>query len=386
MERSIDGTSSLPAHFPTLDGLRGVAIVLVVSHQLNRLTVQDLLTWLADHVLVGGWTGVQLFFVLSGFLISGILLDSRDSPSYYRTFYIRRVLRIFPIYYGALLLFVIVLPGLGILPPAWRDHQIWLWIYLSNWSPYIWTATLSHFWSLAVEEQFYLLWPLLVHSRTPRELLRLCAGLAVVSLLARVAMVVAGVPTLSIYENSIARLDALVAGGAVAALLRMPGWLPRIMRTARPRFCLPVFCLGAMGLVTLLAYRAQDPFGQTVGYSLLSMMFALVIMAAACSDAAGDPPGACARLLRSAPMRALGKYSYAMYIFHKPMSDLLGDPLLKALGYPDRLPPLAQMAYLVAADTAVLIVGMLSYWLVERHFLRLKRRFAAEPEPKRAVD
>ena len=384
MEPSADGSPRLPRHFPTLDGIRGLAIVLVVSHQLNRLVGNDLLTRLADHVLVGGWAGVQLFFVLSGFLISGILLDSRESPDYFRNFYIRRALRIFPIYYFALLLFIVALPALGIVPLAWHENQLPLWLYYSNWPPYAGgTALLPHFWSLAVEEQFYLVWPLLVHSRSPRALLRLCAVLAVASLLARVAMVAAGIGSEAIYMNSFSRLDALVAGSAVAAMLRVPGWLPRMMALMRPRSLLPLCILGAVVFEMAFGYKSHQPSGQTIGYTLLSVMFALLILAAACSDAAGGRPGTWARLLQSAMLRSVAKYSYGMYIFHKPMSDLLGDPLLKSLGYSEGLSLPEQVMYLMVGDGCVFVVGMLSYWMVERHFLRLRPRFGRAPNAQR---
>ena len=383
MERINDGSSSPPSYLPTLDGVRGIAIALVVAHQLNHLGGHDIATRIADHLLVGGWAGVQLFFVLSGFLITGILLDSRESPDYYRTFYIRRALRIFPIYYIALLLLVVLLPALGVVPPAWREHQLWLWLYLSNWTlPFV-GPPLPHFWSLAVEEQFYLLWPLLVHSRPPRALLRLCGVLAVLSVIARVAMVAAEAPPLVIYMNSFSRLDALIAGAAVAALLRMPGWLPRLTRSVRPRVFLPVFALGAIAFEMAFAYHAMDPFGQVVGYSVMSAIFALVILAAACADAEGGRPGALSRFLASGPMRALGKYSYGMYIFHKPMSDLIGDPVLKSLGYAGGLSFGGQVVYLVVADSIIFVAGMLSYWLIERHFLALKRHFERGPRAQR---
>jgi peptidoglycan/LPS O-acetylase OafA/YrhL len=381
MDITAEAPARLPARFPTLDGLRGIAIVLVISHQFNRLVGSDLPTRIADHVLGGGWTGVQLFFVLSGFLITGVLLDGRGSPHYFGNFYMRRALRIFPIYYAALLLFVIGLPALGILPPEWRERQFALWLYVSNW-PFGESKVLPHFWSLAVEEQFYLFWPLVVYWRGPRAMLRVCLVLAGVSLLARVAMVADAMAPLAIYENSLSRMDALVAGGAVAALLRMPGWLPRI-RESRLHARLPILLLAALALEIVLAFKQYDPLGQTIGYSLLSALFAVLILAAACGDADGGDRSACARFLRSAPLRALGKYSYGMYIFHKPMSDLLGDPLLASLGYAGGLPLGPQVLYLIVVNTSIFLVGMLSYGLFERHFLALKPRFAPRSPSQR---
>src|SRR6266852_9355595 len=108
----------LPARLPTLDGLRAIAILLVVPHNLNLIAMRGGGAGLLVAGLHRGWIGVQLFFVLSGFLITSILLDARDAPDYYRSFFVRRVLRIFPLYYATLLVLFVLLPALGLLPSS----------------------------------------------------------------------------------------------------------------------------------------------------------------------------------------------------------------------------------------------------------------------------
>ncbi|HEX6407837.1 MAG TPA: acyltransferase, partial [Gemmatimonadales bacterium] len=123
-------------HLPALDGLRGVAILLVMGYHILETfpggpEVPDLVTRLASV----GWIGVDLFFVLSGFLITGILYDTKGSPGFFRNFYIRRVLRIFPLYYGFLALFCLILPALGPNDAAIVElHRAcpWYWSYLAN--------------------------------------------------------------------------------------------------------------------------------------------------------------------------------------------------------------------------------------------------------------
>ncbi|MGH9886362.1 MAG: acyltransferase family protein, partial [bacterium] len=157
---------------PALDGVRGAAILLVLAHNLNPFEGGRLVDQGVSLAFNFGWVGVQLFFVLSGYLISGILLDSREAPGYYRAFFGRRVLRIFPLYYGMLLVCLVILPALGLAPAALladRAHSVWLWTYLINWvEPFgVPVAAFPHFWSLAVEEQFYLvLAPLIVGGLT----------------------------------------------------------------------------------------------------------------------------------------------------------------------------------------------------------------------------
>ena len=363
-------------HIPALDGLRGLAIVLVLLHQFNRLGGPDLPTRVVEYALDFGWVGVQLFFVLSGFLITGILLDSRESPGYLRSFFARRVLRIFPLYFGALVLFLGILPALGLTPPSWGDHGLWYWLYLSNWTQAYVGGSLPHFWSLAVEEQFYLAWPFVVLVLGARPLLRLCIALSIASLGIRAAMVAMGVLPEAIYMFSTSRIDALLLGGAAAALLRLPAGTGSRLRDPRTLW-LAAAGLGFVGFVVTRAYPRTSPLGQTLGYSILALVFAASILALALEDRVKG--GRVGRILRLAPLRALGLYSYGMYVFHKPLHDLVGKPVLQALGLGGQIGWGPGLAYVGVATLATLAAGMLSYHLFERHFLALKRRFVAAP-------
>src|SRR5205814_3960566 len=120
---------SPPARLPTLDGLRAIAILLVVPHNLDLIATFDG-AQLVVAALHRGWIGVQLFFVLSGFLITGILLDARDAPDYYRSFFVRRALRIFPLYYATLLVLFVLLPALGLVPASFKCDAM---VELSYW-------------------------------------------------------------------------------------------------------------------------------------------------------------------------------------------------------------------------------------------------------------
>ncbi len=189
----------LRGHLPVLDGIRGLAILMVLLlHFVGNMIPTNSI----ERVIVGvtnyGSYGVDLFFILSGFLITGILFDARNKPHYFRNFYMRRVLRIFPLYYGVLALVFIVAPLIPIFQGKTLDYlvdrQAWAWLYGVN--VYIaiqgdWSFSyLEHLWSLCVEEHFYFVWPVVVFllvARWPRTLIAVCLAIALGAMLARLA-------------------------------------------------------------------------------------------------------------------------------------------------------------------------------------------------------
>ncbi|HVZ73731.1 MAG TPA: acyltransferase [Polyangia bacterium] len=372
--------SPLPAHLPALDGLRGVAILLVVAHMLGLLEAPTgLFGRVVGFGFATGWIGVQLFFVLSGFLITGILLDTQGASNYLSGFFARRLLRIFPLYYATLFVALVLVPALA---PAGSDvvaklahdraHQVWLWTYLSNWvSPFeAGSHAFPHFWSLAVEEQFYFLWPFVLMGRSARACLRLCVALAVVSLGVRVVMVAMGAPHGAIYTFSITRMDALVLGGAAAALMRTPPVAAAIV-ARRTRLAPASLVVLVVGALATHGYSLASDLGQTIGYSFLSVGFALAVLSAAASDTAPVR----ASWLRARPLRALGKYSYGIYVFHKPLHDFVGKALVARLGLDVERSAVVALAYVGAGLAVVFVVAFASYQLFERRFLALKGRF-----------
>jgi peptidoglycan/LPS O-acetylase OafA/YrhL len=377
-----DATSvtTLP-HMAALDGVRGVAIVLVVAHMLSPLVAPVNLTGKALVVVFEtGWIGVQLFFALSGFLITGILLDTQKATNYFSAFFARRVLRIFPLYYATLVVTFGLVPLLGPSGAALahdRSHQIWLWTYLENWvEPFgAGSRVFPHFWSLAVEEQFYLLWPFALRGRGPRGCLKLCLAVAIASLAIRVAMLACGGSSGELYSFTVTRMDALALGGAGAAALRIPALSERLLR-CRGRLGWSAAATGLVGALLTHGYARESVAGATLGYTFLSVTFALGVVAAAGADVAP----ATAAWLRIPALRALGRYSYGMYVFHKPLHDLLGKPLLARLG------PIASQSatiaciYVTCGLATTYVAAYVSYELFESRFLRLKARFVPRLE------
>lgn len=381
---------ALPAHLPALDGVRGIAILWVMLHNLWLFEgkPEGLTARVFDLAADAGWAGVTLFFVLSGFLITGILLDTREEPHSLRNFYVRRVLRIFPLYYAVLFVAFVLLPLFGTVPEhvaADRPHQWWLWAYLSNWVEPAGVAnkTFPHFWSLAVEEQFYLLWPFLLKPRDAKGVVRLALAVAVAALVIRIGMWAAGASAEALYTFSVCRMDALALGAAAAAALRVPAWRAWVLVRGGQLMA----ASGVVFVVTVLGCdhlaRLDVPM-QTAGYSLLAISFSLLLLALAGADATGEMRG-WASVWRIAPLGVLARYSYGMYVFHKILSDAIGKPWLKAQGAAVQGSVLAHLAYAGAAMLATLCAAMLSYHLFERRFLELKPRFAPQPALPRAA-
>jgi len=369
-----------PAHpvsprLPTLDGLRAIAILLVVPHNLNLIATFGG-TQLVVAALHRGWIGVQLFFVLSGFLITRILLDARDAPAYYRSFFVRRALRIFPLYYAALLVLFVLLPALGLVSFE-SDPMVELsyWAYFSNWyGPFHQVPdTVSHFWSLAIEEQFYLLWPFVIHRRSAAWVMRLCLAIAAASLLLRVAMLVAGTPTQTIYQFLVTRMDALALGGAAAAAFHVPSVASWTLN--HRRFLLGASFLSlAVGAAISRGYNSLDPMTLSLGYTFLAVAFALSVAAGAAADHLGAAgwPG----VLRWPPLRRVAKYSYAMYVLSVPLHFLVGKPALSALGLESSQSILVDLAYIIVGTALSFVAAAASFHLLEVHFLKLKDRLA----------
>ncbi len=371
-------------HVPALDGIRGLAILLVIPHNSSLMdgTAYHGLGYVIKEVVLFGWAGVQLFFVLSGFLITGFLLDCQRTTNYFSSFYARRALRILPLYYGVLAVMFLVLAPLGWLPTrALQEahHQIWLWIFLSNWTDSldmeVWGFT--HYWSLAVEEQFYLLWPIALYRMQPRRVVSLCVGIAFAALVARVIMRAAGCPIDYLYELTICRMDALALGAAAAAALRDPAWEERLrdFLPHAPLFGLVIFVVGA--LVTH-GYQRTGNATLTYGQSLLAIAFVLTVLAAAQSTPARA--SWLTRSLRIGPLRSVGRYSYGMYVFHYPIHKWIGLKLIGTLASGPSA--LTAISYCAAITATSYCLAWLSYNWYERRFLDLKRHFAPRSAPR----
>jgi peptidoglycan/LPS O-acetylase OafA/YrhL len=227
-----EGGGTAIAHVPSLDGVRGIAILLVLAHHfgvpadLPHRSASVFTQWI-ERLLYVGWAGVDLFFVLSGFLITSILLVSKNAPEYFRRFYSRRILRIFPLYYFTLILGLVVLPRLltyqnvGLLRDV-TSGQAWLWTYTLNIGLALgWVtgpAIFGHYWTLAVEEQYYLIWPWVVKVASSRTILILSGLMLFAALVLRIIWFDSEFGWAGAYRFTLTRADSLALGGAIAVL------------------------------------------------------------------------------------------------------------------------------------------------------------------------
>jgi len=376
-EPAVDAAESaeIGRHIPGLDGLRALAILLVIPHNLDLLRPPvPLALYPMVTLMHAGWIGVQLFFVLSGFLITGNLLDTRGSENYFRAFFGRRALRILPLYYAVLLIAFIIVPAFVAVPAetnATRLNQLWLATFLINWVQPFGAGVhgFTHFWSLAVEEQFYLLWPFLVILCRPMALAWACGAVAIVALGVRIALEALHFPSDALYMFTICRMDALALGAAAASLMRIPRareWLARF----KGRVALAaVLTLAATTVVTRgLVLDAAST--QTWGYTLLSLGFAMVVLLTALPQS--GLPGRILSPLAWRPLRLIGRYSYGMYIFHLPLSVFVAFPLLQRM-FP-HITTTVGLTYAVIMTVVTFCLAAVSYELFESPFLRLKGR------------
>ncbi len=354
-----------------LDALRAFAVLSVMAVHAGLFS--------------SGWAGVQLFFVLSGFLITEILLDVRESldlKSYLKRFYARRALRIFPLYFcylGILFLALFIFN----FPKALEKYGIYALTYTFNftradatmqWSPY-----LTHLWSLCIEEHFYLVWPLVVYLCPKKSLKWVLVGVIALSPLIRFYMgnywlglgLKPPIVGESIYWHTLTQLDSFAFG----ALIPVFG-LERFQAKAGAALLVSAIVAGLLGTLSF-SHFAQTPdldsFGYVFplfkqnqhlwGYTILNLCFSMLIFWSL------KPPGYVKSVLNWRPLAYVGKISYGIYIFHWPILHWYE----RSLGIDNRSD--IGWAFFALYSTTVIVAAAISYHLLEKPFLNLKRWF-----------
>ena len=373
-------------HYPALDGIRAVAILMVFFvHYVD-------MPW--------GWAGVDVFFVLSGFLITGILYDTREAPHRFRNFYIRRTLRIFPLYYLVFLFMAVTTP---IFHWAWNGAWFYWISYLGNYVRFIYIEKLihggmsiealgglmrlrqvhafdiylGHFWSLCVEEQFYLLWPLVVFLvKSRQKLIKICLATVITLPFVRLAATYL-IPQRMLdaeilYRLTPFRIDALLLGGLLALWLRgEEGHM--IHRFARAGFVIVmllffiVYAVNGLYLHVPHPYYPSSRWVSSFGFTLIDLMSAVLILLSL------NPSSVVYRIFNIRPLRKLGQVSYGFYVFHDiphQLYVLFVSEFFRLLHL-----PMWNLSLLIVPLCCTTALSFLSYHFFETPFLRLKDHF-----------
>ena len=367
-------------HLPALDGVRGIAILSVLIFHATVFTPNNWIDNICHTVGMAGWVGVDLFFVLSGFLITGILYDYKEKrvQGYFKNFYVRRILRIVPLYYLVAIFALHILPAIApefnqFIAPKGTGSHWWYWLFLSNF--YSSTNGLSHLilgptWSVAIEEQFYLAWPLIIFFLRRNTVMWLCAVFMIVAFCLRLYLLDAGSHPTTIYVLTPARFDAIAAGAFAALAFRSVGQWRFWLRISVALFVIT----GLVALYFLVSNLINKAHADmiTFGYTLFALFFAsgLYLLLSLKSQSY-------LKVALSSPLLVFpGKLSYGLYLFNRPLVDIIQTKFfhpseLHFLG--SSLP--GQVVFWIIFLVSSFTLAILSWHLYEKHFLNLKSRF-----------
>jgi peptidoglycan/LPS O-acetylase OafA/YrhL len=344
---------------PELDSARGLAILLVLLyHGIAPPVSGDLSP--GGRVLLEisrrGWVGVDLFFVLSGFLITGILIDSRDRQDYYRRFYVRRVLRILPAFYATLIVLFI---GGWI---SWRFSMLSI-LFLANSTPLVGIPMqYGPLWSLAVEEHFYMLWPAIVRKVAVRGLMLSSATIVVATpILRAIDFIKTGEPANWVRLYTWFNLDGLALGALLAVWLRMPSF----GRVQLRRVALPLLVAGIAVFIMILGHPLAEAALSTTASNIASAGLLSSMLLAGTNR--------WATLVDRPFLKFLGFISYGLYLIHVlafRLTDILLSHPLAALSSTGR-PTAAMLVRFIAGSALAISVAYVSRRSLEERFLRM---------------
>ncbi|SEM17012.1 Peptidoglycan/LPS O-acetylase OafA/YrhL, contains acyltransferase and SGNH-hydrolase domains [Chryseobacterium taichungense] len=345
-------------YYKNLDGVRAIAALMVmVFHFFQSIEINTPTLSRLSKISIFGQTGVTLFFVLSGFLITRILIFTKSNTDYFKNFYLRRTLRIFPLYYLFLLIFYYAYPFIFKSEFIPIGQQIFYYTYLQNFAiTFNWaTDGPGHFWSLAVEEQFYLFWPLVVYLFSNKNLYRIIVGIIAGSFILRIIMLM---HNYEVFYFTFTRFDSL-AIGALLSLLEIRQIFNK--RNANKFLLLTVGILAPTLVLWTFVTGEANNIIQAIKYVLLSFTY-FALIGYVLSINAGNFVNT---ILESKFFAYTGKISYGLYVYH-PFAYMLSKRFMYTENW---------ILNMIIGFALTYILAALSYHLYESNFLKLKKYF-----------
>jgi len=368
-----------------LDGVRGLAILLVMfyhfsipfQHHIKTNNIDILLA----KILQTGWVGVDLFFVMSGFLITSILLQTRVTTSYFKNFYVRRVLRIFPLFYAVLLILIIILPSMFIYMEkstlVMQENSLWFWTYLVNFK----IASIGSFsgfqggymWSLAIEEQFYLIWPIIVFCYH-KNIARLSMIIIVLSIILRIILMHCyGFSATSVYVLPFTHIEGLLFGACLSVIYKN-GSLNKVYSAVF--YPALVISLGVL-LFVLIEYKRfvfYDYYTAMFGLFSVAILAALLVLKLLLA-LEQENKVIIVNIFESRVLNKFGGLCYGLYLFHHPIGVIVNKliPIDTFTFMGSSFPTL--FIIIILSSTSSYFVAYYSYLLFEKPFLKLKKYF-----------
>jgi peptidoglycan/LPS O-acetylase OafA/YrhL len=346
--------------------MRGIAILLVIFyHNFGFI-----------NYFFFGWLGVDLFFVLSGFLITNILINTISKPNHLKNFYVKRILRIFPLYYLTLVIFLLLLPLLNLRAEGinyFLQNQLWLWVYLQNWlfiiKPPGNNLLLTHLWSLAVEEQFYLVWPFIIlFVKKVKALFYFMLALLLTVVALRYSLWIYKIENFAYFNlYTFSRIDGICIGSMLALVRRFNK--DGLQKTTP-------FIIFSLALFNFLFYFLNKeseftlPFMAVVGYTTFAVLFGLLV-----NEGVKGNNRVINFIFDNKILRYFGKISYGLYVFHWPLHLLSLPFIIKGLSkYLE-----GNFLLIVSASITTLagiLLSIISYYYFESFFLNIKKRIS----------
>ncbi|HUS00098.1 MAG TPA: acyltransferase [Chitinophagaceae bacterium] len=351
-------------YIPQLDGIRGLAILLVITyHYFGFLKIFSF-----------GWTGVDVFFVLSGYLITSRLYAFKNDKNYFSKFYTNRALRILPVYYASLIIFYagfnLLLSPVNLPSITYYNNNWWSFLlFLENWTFIKQLPSqdhLLHFWSLAIEEQFYLIWPLFIYIFLSKKYFNRLIVLLLLAIITLRCLIYLQHPTFKDFHyyffNTFCRMDGFIMGGGLFLLQQK--------RNLKPVQNGYLFLLGVIAIGIYFTNTSQaNPFISTIGFTLLALFFAGLI-----NFVTINPNSSLSKVFKVGWLIFIGRISYGLYIYHWIIYRIVHPRFAFWMNNMIIDKDLVNWISLVVCLIVSLVISTVSYFYFESYFLKLKRK------------